>query len=255
MSKKRWEKIDGVDMGQVPLYRSYGVKKKARPMITALNLTLAKIIMIGIMFWNFVIIAVASFFMFRYGGALLATVVALVLFWVLIGKHSRIPRRRMEFVRKLKRCCRKNGYELDFIRGPFESYFWNESDTVDIELRAEGEVYLIKYATAKRPLSSFTFLSKSEMRYTRHRTKNRFNLVLGLSDRAKDMTIRFPQREGNRIILVNPSPREIFVKTDMGVIVPTGSGEKIHGYTIYSGKGFLEMLERRKREKEEKQSE
>ena len=253
MGKKRYRSVSDSDMGQVPLYRSYGVKKKARPLLTAVNLTLSKILMIGIMFWNFVIIAVATFFIFRYGGALLATIAAIVLFWVLIGKHSRIPRRRMGFVRRLKRTVKRNGYSIEFTRGGFESYFWSEQPDTDIVLRADGETYLIKYATATKPLSSFTFLSGSEMRYTKHRTKNRFSLVLDLKDKSRDMRISFPEGEGRRIILVNPMARDIFVKNDMGAIVPTGSGESIYGYTVYSGTGFLEMLERVRNEKKAKE--
>ena len=253
MGKNRYKNVSDSDMGQVPLYRSYGVKKKARPLLTAVNLTLSKILMIGIMFWNFVIIAVATFFIFRYGGALLATVAAIVLFWVLIGKHSRIPRRRIGFVRKLKKAGKRNGYQIEYKRGAFESFFWNERPEADIILKADGETYIIKYATATKPLSSFTFLSRSEMRYTKHRTKNRFSLVLDLKDRSREMSISFPEGEGKRIILVNPMARDIFVKNDMGAIVPTGSGESIYGYTVYSGTGFLDMLERVRDEKKVKQ--
>lgn len=253
MSKRRFTDVSDSDMGQVPLYRSYGVKKKARPVVTAINLTLAKIFTAGIMLFNFLIIAIVSFFIFRYGGVLLATLVTLVLFWVFVGKHSRIPRRRMGFTRKLKRACKKNGYELEFRRGPFESYFWNESSEPDTVLRAEGETYYIKYATATRPLSSFTFLSRDKMRYTKHRPRNRFSTVLELKDKSREMKISFPKGEGKRVILVNPMPRDIFVKNDMGVTVPTGSGERVYGYTVYSGTGFLEMLERERNEKNSKE--
>ena len=155
MSKKRkWRDVSDEDMGRVPLYRSYGVRKKARPVVTAINNTMAKIIMLGVMLFNFLIIAIASAFIFLYGGALLATIVTLVLFWIFIGKHSRIPRRRWGFLRKFKRLCKKYNYRAEFVRKGLESYLWEERGEPDIILNAGGKTYFIKYATATKPAPS-----------------------------------------------------------------------------------------------------
>ena len=245
MSKKRkWRDVSDEDMGRVPLYRSYGVRKKARPVVSAINNTLAKLLMLGVAAFNFIIIAIVSAAFFAYGGALLATIVTLTLFWIFIGKHSRIPRRRWEFLRKLKRLCKRNKYRAEFVRRGLESYIWEEKGEPDIRLHANGRTYFIKYATAYKPAAAFTFKSREEASYTKYCGKNRFALVLGLHDKTKDLRIVFPQEEGERIILVNPMPRDIFVKTPDGSTVPTGSGERIYGYTVYSGTGFIEMLER-----------
>ena len=64
------------------------------------------------------------------------------------------------------------------------------------------------------------------------------------------MPISFPQSIDDndkytvKAILINPAVMNIERKGSDGVIVPTGSGEKLFGYTIYTGKGFIETIKR-----------
>lgn len=237
------------ETGEVPLYRSYGTTKKVNPWLILANVTLSKLLGLIFFAFQFFIIGLAIFFIFLYGGTLLPTLIVVAVSWIVLGLETRAFRKRAKFVRRLKRLCKKNGLEIIFIQTLIDSLYWNNDDKLDFILKVDDTVYYVKFATAKSALTSMTFLSKTEMRYTKHRRRSAFHTIMGFKDKTKTMKISFPEhidesvKEMN-IILVNPQPRDILVKTADGVIVPTGSGEKIHGYTIYSGVGFMNMLKR-----------
>ena len=43
-------------------------------------------------------------------------------------------------------------------------------------------------------------------------------------------------------VVINPMPSAIFKIDQSGARIATGSGESMHGYTIYSGTGFIESM-------------
>lgn len=257
---KTEKQIDGADKlihgetGEVPLYRSYGTTKKVNPWLIFANITLTKLLGLVFFVFQFFIMGLSVYFIFLYGGTLFPTIITVSAIWIILGLETRAFRRRAKFVKRLKRFCKRNGYELIFTQTLIDSLYWNNDDKLDLVLKANGIIYYVKFATAKSSLTTMTFLSKNEMRYTKHRRRSAFQTIMGFKDKTKIMNIIFPEhsdKSGNserNIILVNPQPRDILVKTPDGVIVPTGSGERIHGYTIYSGPGFIDML---KRESEE----
>ena len=252
MKKDRKESFIKGETGQVPLYRSYGVTKRVRPFVIFLNVLLTKIIFITVIFFQLCIIAICAAAMFFLGGVLISTLMTVIMVWVFLSVNTRVLRRRLSFVRRFKRFCKKNGLEPRFTRGFFAALSSSEHGEVDIVLEAFGRTYFVKYVTPRKPLSSVTFLSKDQARYTKHARRNIFTLILDLKDKSRVWDIGFPAEAevGERIVLVNPNPRDIYVKNAEGATVPTGSGEKIYGYTIYTGTGFLDELAREK-EKDE----
>lgn len=243
------ERIEG-ETGEVPLYRSYGVKKKVNRGVIFVNVILTKILFVMLVAFEFSVIGIVSFMMFMYGGPLASTLVAVTFSWLLINKYTKVARRRLGFLIKFKKLCKNNSFTVEKKRPFFAALKWNESEEVDFILNANGKTYFVKYVTPKKPLSSLTFLSRSEIRYTRHARKNVFTLMLGFKDKSKILEIRFPKeldgsdKTREKILLVNPKPRDIFVKNSDGAIVPTGSGERIYGYTIYTGTGLIDALKR-----------
>ena len=238
------------ETGEVPLYRSYGVKKKVNRGVIFANVVLTKVLFVLLVAFEFSVIAICSFVMFVYGGALASTLVALTFCWIFFNKYTKVSRRRLGFLRKLKKFCKQNGCKIEKNRSFFAAQKWNARAEADLILRAGDKTYYVKYVTPKRPLSSITLLSKSEIRYTLHARKNVFSLMLGFKDKSRILTIRFPDgiderdKRQEKILLVNPKPRDIFVKNHDGATVPTGSGERIYGYTLYTGTGFLDALKR-----------
>ena len=242
------------ETGEVPLYRSYGTTKKVNPWLILANITLTKILGFILFAFQFFIMGLSVYFIFLYGGTLLPTLIVVVASWIILGLETRAFRRRAKFVKRIKRFCKKNGYMITFTQTLIDSLYWNNDERLDFILETDKEIYYVKFATAKSSLVTMTFLSKNEMRYTKHRRRSAFQTIMGMSDKTKIMKINFPDfiDESNpkdrKIIVTNPTPRDIFVKTNDGVVVPTGSGERIHGYTIYSGAGFMDMLRRTKEE-------
>ena len=262
---KTEKQIDGVDKlihgetGEVPLYRSYGTTKKVNPWLILANMTLTKILGLIFFAFQFFIMGLSVYFIFLYGGKLLPTLITVITVWIILGLETRAFRRRAKFVKRIKRFCKKNGLRITFTQTLLDSLYWNNDEKLDFILETKDEIFYVKFATAKSSLTTMTFLSRNEMRYTKHRRRSAFQTIMGLHDKTKIMKINFPDyidetKESERkIIITNPTPRDIFVKTNDGVVVPTGSGERIHGYTIYSGAGFMDMLKRAQEENKEKQ--
>ena len=248
--------IEG-ETGEVPLYRSYGVRKKVNPLLTAFNLLFGKTLAIILFAFEFLIIAICAVAFFFWGGVLISTVMTVMLSAIAINIHTRVIRRRWRFTRKLKRMCKKNKYRLEFKQNFFDSLYWNDEEDLDFALRAGKYTYYVRYVTPKKPLSTVAFLSKNEIRYTKHARKNIFTVVFGFKDKSKILKLTFPEfvdekdKYSIKAVIVNPKPRDIMVKNPEGATVPTGTGEKIYGYTIFTGKGFLETVRRNAEEKAE----
>ncbi len=255
------DKIVQGETGQVPLYRSYGVKKKVNPLLIAFNLFVGKTLAILVFALEFLIIGICALAFFFSGGVLISTVMTLTLTLILLNIHTRVLRRRWEFTRKLKKMCKKNNYRIEFKQSFFDSLCWNDEEEIDFVLKANKYTYYVRYVTPSKPLSSMTFLSKDEIRYTKHARKNIFALVFGFKDKSKILKLKFPKYidEKDRYIIksviVNPKPRDISVKNPEGATVPTGTGESIYGYTIFTGKGFLETVRRNAEQIEDKSKE
>ncbi len=238
------------DTGEVPLYRSYGVKKKIHPLHIAFNVFLARMLAIAVFILEFAIIFIVGIMLVFYGGILISTVITGTLIFILLNIQTRVLRRRIEFSVKLKRLCKKQGFKLEYKQSFMRSLYWDGDDRLDFILKAGKYTYYVKYFTPKKPLTSVTFLSKNEIAYTKHTRKNIFTTIFSFKEKTRKMTLRFPEyidekdKYSIKAVIVNPKPRDIFVKNPEGSIVPTGTGEHIYGYTIFTGKGFLGTIKR-----------
>jgi AraC-like DNA-binding protein len=85
------------------------------------------------------------------------------LFSIFFFNATKLIRRRIGFISKLKKACKKNGYRLQFKRSFLKSLTWAENSAVDFTVKAGRYTYYVKFATSKRFLSSFTFISKNQM--------------------------------------------------------------------------------------------
>lgn len=251
-SEKRW--IAKED--EVPLYRSYGVTKKVNPAARKIRDVIAKALTIILLVTELGIIFLVTFMLAFYTDVLVATVLFLVLFSIFFYNATKLLRRRARFIRKLKRFCKKKGYRIEFKRSFVKGFSWAENEAVDFVLKAGKWTYYVKLATSKRFLSSYTFVSKNEMKYTKIARHNRFTIILDLKDKTYSMPIAFPKyipeddKYTVKAILINPAVMNIERKGSDGVIVSTGSGEKLFGYTIYTGTGFIETIRRNAEERE-----
>ena len=244
------EKRETVETEDVPLYRSYGVKRKVNPTAEKIKYTLAKMVTVLLMVSELAIIVIVTVMLAIYTDVLVATLLFIILFSIFFFNATKLLRRRMSFVRKLKKTCKQNKYRLEFKKSFFKSLSWAEDDSVDFIVKAGLYTSYVKYATSKRFLSSFTFVAKNQMKYTKIARHNRFTIIFDVKDKTYAMPIEFPKgidendKYAVKAILINPAVMNIEKKGSDGVVVPTGSGEKLFGYTIYTGSGFIETIKR-----------
>ncbi len=244
------ENQTSVEIDDVPMYRSYGVTKKVNPIARKIRDFLAKTVTALLLISELALILITTSMLAFYTDVLIATILFIILFSIFFYNATKLLRRRASFIRKLKKTCKVNGYRLNVKRGFFKALTWAEDSSVDFTVKAGKWTYYVKFATSKRYLSSFTFISKNQMKYTKIARKNRFSIIFDLRDRTHIMPIEFPMGIDDndkytvRAILINPAVMNIEKKGSDGVVIPTGSGEKMFGYTIYTGTGFIETLKR-----------
>ena len=235
---------------ELPLYRSYGVTKKVNPITGFLGMFFLKGITTILILSELAILAAVTVFFAIYTSVLIATLMFIIAFSILFFHNTKLPRRRWSFLRKLKKEARANGIELEFRKGFFKSLVWSEKDDVDFVAKIGKWTYYVKFATTKRFLSSFLFVSKDEMKHLKLARRGLFAAILNPKNRIKSMKIVFPaeiaadDRYSVKAILINPAVTDIERKASDGATVPTGSGERLFGYTIYTGSGFIETLKR-----------
>jgi hypothetical protein len=84
------------------------------------------------------------------------------------------------------------------------------------------------------------------MRRTLNAENKRFSLdgkVKTIEYSFKDEVLRYGCKSA-RALIVNPVPHTIRKVEKDGAIYETGTGERMWGYTVFSGSGFLETLDR-----------
>lgn len=245
------EEIHNVVYGEIPLYRSYGVKKKYRPTLIKINNFMARSLVAFLIFFQMFVVTTVGVAFWFYTGELIATVVTLILVTILYFVNTRIPRARRKFTKRLRKLCKEKKYRLEFKRGFWKSLSWADKNEIDFTLKAGKYTYFVRYATATKPLSTMTFLSKTELEYTKHARNNKFTLIFDFKDKKKLMRISFPEyikdddKYSIKAILINPVPMNIEKKGRYGEgLEPTGTGERLFNYTIFNGTGFIETIQR-----------
>lgn len=245
------EEVTNVVYGEIPLYRSYGVKKKYNPTLIKLSNFLARSLVAFFIFFQLFVVSTVAFAFWFYAGELISTVVTLILVTILYFLNTRIPRARRKFTKKLRKLCKEKKYRLEFKRSFWKSLSWADKDEIDFSLKAGKYTYFVRYATATKTLSTMSFLSKTELVYTKHPRNNKFTLIFDFKDKKKLLPISFPSyinsddKYSIKAILINPVPMNIEKKGSFGEgMEPTGTGERLFGYTIFNGTGFIETVQR-----------
>jgi hypothetical protein len=246
--------------GEFPLYRTYGVTKRHRPFLAKLNNFLSKALVLSLIISQLFVIAVAGFAFWFYSGALIGTIVTIILVTVFYKINTRVPHARHKFQKKLKKLCKQKGYRIEFKRGFWKSLTWADNGEIDFILQAGSYTYFVRYATATKKLSTMSFISKTELCYTKHPINNKFTLIFDFKEKKKTMRISFPNgidpdnKHMIKAILINPVPMNIEKSAGRdGGMEPTGTGERIFDYTIFNGVGFLETIQRNAEEKPRKE--
>ncbi len=242
----RFTEVD-IEERDVPMHRAYGKTRKYHPRLERLKENILRGILLYFLFYVALIGVLVLYVMLAFSDVmafLVATPITVALLLIL----TRTPRKRMKFLRKLKRFCKKNQYTLTFNRRFFACFLWEKDAKADFTLKTRTHTYYVKFATAAKRNSDFIFISKTEMLYRKLRLNNKFTVAFNLQPKIKKLTVSFPEEaygeNATAVILLNPVPRDIAIKDKDGSTVATGDGENRFGYLIYGGTGFLEAVTR-----------
>ena len=111
--------------------------------------------------------------------------------------------------------------------------------------------WCVRFFTPKKYLSHITFVDKSTVEIKTNIIKSRLKLSFGLNE-PKTNLIQYSYGDdvsvGNKkvakALIINPVPHDVFKRDKDGATIPIGTGEYLYGYTMFSGSGFLEALQR-----------
>lgn len=233
----------------VPIYRSYGVKRREYSIIEKLKNFILAFFTFIFMGQYFLSLAIAVIAVLLLGDLLLKTFVATVIVIFVSVKSTRTARIRSKFNRKLKRMCKKNGYTLTFEQGFIDSLLWSE-DRLDFTVDTGNYFYQVHFFTVNKYNSGVTLAKKGEIWLTRYRLNNKFTIIFGLKPKTKTYKVSFPSAEeiqNRRVVnclVINPTCKEMFCKDSDGVTSPTGSGAEAYGMRVFTGTGFVETVRR-----------
>jgi hypothetical protein len=251
LEKKHKEKRSEL-ASDLPAYRYYGVKRKRKAMIekatTAFTYYSAYCVISILAF----AVALAIVNMYLYLGTFIPTVFSLMIFAVLLRVfYFKKIGRRVKFVRKLKRLCKKRILRLEDKAGFFGGMRFT-SKGYHFTVQTPTVKYYVRYLTCFNYNTEVTFHSKKEIIIHKNLNaiKNKFKVLFGIIESHDTKEFIFdtvfeplPKRTEN-IVLLNPVPKSIDYLDRDGIKTPTGSGEKLFGYTVYNGTDFLKLLER-----------
>ena len=203
------------------------------------------------------------------------SVLSVVIF--LYAKVLRKLRKRLCFARKLKRKCKKLGYRSFSCRSLFSGLRLRR-EGVDLVLDTGKTLWLLRYLTPPQRLTKIILghdgtvtirtniaseIASKRRMLSFGLPKNRiceyapFDVSEGAlrelmrkdPERKKKLrTVRNLPDGTNRTVacavVINPSPYEMYKKEKDGAVIPIGTGEKLYGYTVFTGSGFLETMVR-----------
>lgn len=235
----------------VPLYRSYGVKRRLRPWTEKIELTFGRIIllwMIGVLVLaaGFCAVGFWLYFPELWVKVILSVVIALIA----AVRLTRTMRKRRKFCRGLKKLCKEKKYRLTFVQNFVQSLVWS-GNREDFILETGDCVYYARYLTVRKYRSTLYFEKPDAIKLVKRPLNNKFTLIFDIQPRVKYYPIDWGEKAsawGNKrvvkALIVNPVCGEMLYKKKDGGFEATGNGGEHFGYTLFTGSGFLETVRR-----------
>ena len=247
MAKK--DRIVTSKLNPVPLYRSYGVTKK-EGFWAKMNNVLAAILAAVLFTLLFITWGLGIYILVGMLGTIGVALVLIAIASFVYFKLCKKIRKRFKFLRRLKKYCKRMGYNLKFYRGFFAALKLN-GQGIDLTVDTGKKLWTVRFFTPKKYLSHIIFESKEKIGIKTNITKSQLKFVLGFNkpkykqlDYKYDECINAEGRRSARALIINPVPHEVFKKDSDGAVIPIGTGEKLFGYTLFTGSGFLDTLAR-----------
>ena len=251
---------------QVPLHRAYGVTKR-ETWLSHFNEHFATFLLILLYAWMFIMLALGAYMLISALGHIGTAITVVAAVWFIIWKFFRIPRKRIRFLLRLRKKCKNLGYKIEFKRNIFKGMRLR-TEGVDLTINTGKKVWTVRFLPCYKYNSDLIFVDENTIKIkhnpirlksslfpvnSRHairQTLNTENKRFSLDGKIKTINYSFTDEvlhygvKSARALIVNPVPHTIRKVEKDGAIYETGTGERMWGYTLYSGSGFLETLDR-----------
>ena len=235
----------------LPLYRSYGVKRrehKTAKKLSSLILTIFATVILSVFLG---VILFAFFTFYFYSPLLVRTVLTALIAFLVLKTLTKTLRRRLSLFSKLKKLCKqgayKHGYKLTVKRKGIRSLKWSPKE-IDIVFETNTRVYYIHLLGVRKYHQKLRFMSENEMLLIKPPPNNIFAVIYDLKEKYKKFEIDFSEakdiagKKTVRAIIVNPTCAEFECKISENAIVPSGSRDSHFGYTVYTGSSFINEI-------------
>ena len=246
-------KVEQSEYNPVPLYRSYGVKTKERPLLTKIKVIMQKAVATLALGVPISVIAVGMFaLIFASGSLLLSTaIIAPAVFFALM-KLTKPMRKRLKLIGDLKKLCKKHGYKygykLELSDSPL-SPKWSRG-AGELVFYTNTRVYHIRMFAIRKYRSKLQFESENEMTVTVPPPRNKFTVIYDLKTEHKKLEFDFgdvadaPGSETVKALIICPTCSEWSYRHSSCTYIPTGNAETVFGYKVYTASGFVSDLRR-----------
>ena len=252
---------------QVPLHRSYG-KKKRENFFSYLNEFIASALLVIMYTMLLIMLAIGCYVLITLLGTIGQFISIFLVLTLAYRTIFRVHRKRIKFLLKLRRECKKLGFKIEYKRPFFKSFKFN-TEGIDLTVDTGKKLWSVRFLPCKKYNCDLIFedentikiknnpirLKSSLMGRGRHTRSTRpikmdTNTPVKQIGKAKTIKYSFTEeithirRKSVRALVINPVPHTIRKKEKDGAIYETGTGERMWGYTIFSGSGFIETLKR-----------
>ena len=184
--------------------------------------------------------------------AVLATLVGGGMLAAIFAPHMRRLFKRLNFMRKLRRTCRRNGMRLYIYRGALRSLY-HAGNRPDFAVECGDTVYECMFFPCRRRLTILRFQDSGKVKIVTGILRSRLKEAMGLNEHVRERDFGFEPLTSIsnhtliKAVILHPVPYQLFYydKKD-GCMTEGGSGSEVFGYTLFSSTGFINELTRRR---------
>ena len=127
---------------------------------TGFGLLFGRIFVIALMGFEISVAAFGWYMFLVYGNLLITTIILTIVTAISIHIITKPVRKRIKFILKLRKVCRKNGFVYKAERSFFKSFFWS-IDKLDFTLKTNTHIYYVHYLTMRKYRCVLNFLDEN----------------------------------------------------------------------------------------------
>ena len=250
---KNIKKNEGSGFDHVPIYRSYGVFRRdglPRKILERFYQAIATLVLVVLGFAAVLTIYTAII----YAPLLISLSIIAIFVTILLYRPIRLFAKRINFMRKLKKYCKRNYFKLTVNRR-FPQNMYQNNKQPDFSVDTGRKTYYVCFLTVKKYSSHVTFINENKIRITTriNAERNKFYQIYDIKPKKVDKTFSFPfvndsynrSKKIIKAVVLNPAPHSIFIMDKTGKEQISGTGDLIFGnYYIHTGSGFLNTIDR-----------